>query len=223
MPAWRQPRRHFYCENIKIFGGYFMSTIYNDNIILIYIKQELGERHKEDHVHVRVQGEEFSFMLNDLNNIIDKINNSNLSKSKKNLLKAIMSIYINDMRQKCADLKCGKKVTMLNPISVRELHGHIGYSVTESCDFSNREFPKSKVVDIEPRDDYSLLLFNRNGEIRAVDFVPIIAQKPWGRPLRDIEYFMSARLDNSWRNSIYWGDLDIELDIDELYDLGQPL
>ena len=195
-----------------------MSTIYNDNIFLIYIKQEIGEKHKENHVYVKSGDQEFSFLLNDLNEIIKQINRSKLSKRNKKLLKAIMSIYQEEMNERCIALNNGKPVQMLDSISIRETRGQIGSSLTESA-----RLDECHIIDIKPQPDHSMLLLRRNGEVRIFDFKPVLQRERWSRPLRSLQYFMSARLDKSFRNSIYWGNYDIELDIDDIDNSSEPV
>ena len=66
--------------------------------------------------------------------------------------------------------------------------------------------PMEIVVKVEAREDYSLKLEFKNGEIRVFDMKPFFNQKPFDR-LTELSLFMSARVG---LGSVVWpGEIDI--------------
>ena len=78
------------------------------------------------------------------------------------------------------------------------------------------EKPEWVVLEVIPREDYSLLLKFADGSKKRVDMRPVIAKGKVFAPLNDLSLFMLARKEGS---SVAWTD-QIDIAPEYLYENG---
>lgn len=78
--------------------------------------------------------------------------------------------------------------------------------------------PDWLVEDVQPHEDYTLLLTFSGGKRKIYDARPLL-EKPLYAPLKNVKFFMQAKSDGS---SVVWND---ELDIapEHLYEAAKPV
>ena len=66
---------------------------------------------------------------------------------------------------------------------------------------------KWEVLDVEPRDDYTLLITFVKGKKRIFDCKKYLLEKPYAQRLKNLDFFMKAKADHF---TVMWTeDLDI--------------
>ena len=78
--------------------------------------------------------------------------------------------------------------------------------------------PNWSVEEVEPRDDYTLLITFADGEKKLYDAAPLLKKKTF-EPLKDVRFFMSAKAEYE---TVVWTD-DIDIAPEHLYEYGSPL
>lgn len=74
------------------------------------------------------------------------------------------------------------------------------------------------VKGVTAREDYTLLITFASGEKRIYNARPLLEQ-PVYSPLKNLEFFMSAKSDG---DTVTWND-DIDIAPEHLYECSQPL
>lgn len=74
------------------------------------------------------------------------------------------------------------------------------------------------VKEVTARDDYTLLITFADGQKRRYNARPLLEQ-PVYSPLKNLEFFMSAKADG---DTVTWND-DIDIAPEHLYERSQPL
>ena len=74
------------------------------------------------------------------------------------------------------------------------------------------------VKEVTARDDYTLLITFADGQKRRYNARPLLEQ-PVYSPLKNLEFFMSAKADG---DTAVWDD-DIDIAPEHLYERSQPL
>ena len=78
--------------------------------------------------------------------------------------------------------------------------------------------PKWLVIDVCPHENYTLHLTFIGDEKRIYDALPLL-EKPIYAPLKNISFFMSAKVDGC---SVAWND-DIDIAPEHLYEQSKPV
>lgn len=81
-----------------------------------------------------------------------------------------------------------------------------------------------RVKEVTPARDYTLLMTFETGERKVYDMKPLIAgaKEDWHvfKPLNDADFFMTAKSDGV---TVFWGDGDIDIAPEELYQNSTPV
>ena len=206
-----------------------MGSIYNYNGIRIYVFPELGTPHKERHIHIYYNNIKLNLLLNDPQVMLNKIR-CTFTGQIADYVEILVFGNLERLHRAINDVEAGKVPEKLeiipisalkqkhNPVvkKAKELIKQTVIRLNESCDMERR------LVSIETYKDFTMDLEYSDGSLRTFDFVPLIEQYVWAKPLGILRYFLEARLDSTVHNVVYWGDYFIEIDACDLYRFSKP-
>lgn len=78
---------------------------------------------------------------------------------------------------------------------------------------------KWDILEVEPRKDYTLLITFAKGKKKLFDCKKYLLEKPYAQPLRDIDFFMTAKADHF---TVTWGD-DLDIAPEYLYENSEKI